>query len=339
MRRRRFLALFSGLAAALFSATGAEAQSAAEIVAAIDRDMRAAEAAGFGGAVIVQQGERILLRRGYGFADRSPERRFTPATVAQIGSITKTFTGLAIAQLAAAGRIDLDATVGTYLRDAPEPVRSITLRDLAAHRSGLMDACGDDFDRIGTARLTSHCMAQPLAHPRGENHYSNMGYSILARIVETVSGEDWEAYLRRHVWWPLGLSATGFAFSPNARHAFAHGYLNGAEQPVISDRIRALGGDDWALRGNGGIQASSDDMMRFLNALVRGPELSAPVRRLMLSPQGPMREGVAEGFGPVLSQRCAGRAVSGRPCRFGRRLHELRGVVPAERHPGLFRRQ
>ena len=296
MKKRGFFAL-AVAALSLLRPADVIAQSSGEIAAAIDRDLRAAEAAGFGGAVIVQQGGRTLLRRGYGLANRRSNLRFTPATVAQIGSITKTFTGLAVAQLAAAGRIDLDATVGTYLRDAPEPVRSIILRDLAVHRSGLMDACADDFDRIGTARLTTHCMAQPLAHPRGENHYSNMGYSILARIVEAVSGEEWEAYLRRHIWTPLTMPATGFRFAPNGRHAFAHGYRDGVGQPVISDQIRALQGDDWALRGNGGIQASAEDMMRLLNALVSGPGVSAPVRRLMLSPQGPLEDGVAEGLG------------------------------------------
>lgn len=282
---------------ALFAAS-AIAQTPTEIAAGIDSDLRAAEATGFGGAVIVRRGGETLLRQGYGLADRAEQRRFTPETVAQIGSITKTFTGLAVARLIAEGRIDPEATVGTYLPDAPEPGHSLVLNDVLTHRSGLIDLCGDDFERLSAERLLAHCLAQPLAHPRGENHYSNLGYSTMARIVEAVSGQSWEDYLAENVWAPLGMSATGFAFVGESAHGFAHGYLDNAEQAVISTRIAALEGEDWNLRGNGGMQASSDDMMRFLVALTGGdPAIPAEARAIMLAPHGPREEGVAEGYG------------------------------------------
>ncbi|MBC7985250.1 MAG: serine hydrolase [Sphingomonadaceae bacterium] len=303
--RRLILILFATLL--VLPVTLAVAETPQEIAAAIDADLRAAEATGFGGAVIVRRGGETLLRRGYGFADREARAAFTPETVAQIGSITKTFTGLAAARLIAEGRIDSEATVGTYLPDAPEPGRSLVINDVLTHHSGLVDSCGDDFERLSTERLVAHCLAQPLAHPRGENHYSNLGYSTMARIVEAVSGQSWEAYLAEHVWGPLEMHTTGFASTAPNGHSFAHGYLDDAEQEVISARIAALGGEDWNLRGNGGMQASSDDMMRFLVALTGDdPAISPEARAIMLAPHGPREEAVAEGYGLFLRYDEAG---------------------------------
>ena len=83
-------------------------------------------------------------------------------------------------------------------------------------------------------------MALLLAHPIGEDHYSNMGFSILAAVVEQVSGQTWETYLREHVWSPLGMSRTGFTHFTHVQKAdFAVGYQADKPQPVISDSIAA----------------------------------------------------------------------------------------------------
>jgi CubicO group peptidase (beta-lactamase class C family) len=126
-----------------------------------------------------------------------------------------------------------------------------------------------------------------------------MGYSVMARIVEAVSGRSWEAYLDRHVWRPLGLRATGFRFgAPRPGTAFANGYLENVRQPLISTRIASLGGNDWALRGNGGMQASADDMVRFFGAIVGEDRAIAPAARaIMMAPHGPSTENVREGYG------------------------------------------
>lgn len=298
-RRLRALVRVAVVLLAVQTSVLAHAATPGEAAVGIDRALRAAEAQGFGGAVIVVYSGAVIIRRGYGFGDREARVPFTPATIAQIGSITKTFTGFAISQLIAQGRIDPNATVGVYLPNAPEPGRSLVINDILTHRSGLMDACADDFDSLSGERLVTHCLAQPLAHPRGEHHYSNLGYSVMARIVEAVSGQSWEAYLNRHVWTPLGLRATGFRFGTQRLGAvFANGYLDDVRQPVISTRIAGLGGNDWALRGNGGMQASADDMVRFLGAIVGDSRAVAQATRaIMLTPHGPSAENVREGYG------------------------------------------
>jgi CubicO group peptidase (beta-lactamase class C family) len=306
MNRRAFLG--SVAACALIRGAPARAAPAQETALQIDRDLRVAAEAGFGGAAALAVGGETLLSRGYGLAVREPRTPFTSRTPAQIGSITKTFTAAAICRLAAEGRVDLMQPVVTYLPDAPAPIRELTLDVILTHRAGLPEYCGDDFTRATARQLLGDCLARPLAHPIGESHYSNAGYSLLALIVERVTGEDWESHLRRTIWRPLGMASAGFAYRGRDVRGFAHGYLNERDQGVISERIAALGGADWNLRGNGGVQASAADMMRFLAALVKGsPRFPDATRRLMLAPHSPRAEGVAEGYGLFFRYDVEGR--------------------------------
>ncbi len=250
------------------------------IAETIDRQLTDAAAnRGFGGAVVVEFKGKVLLRAGYGLANRERAVPFTPDTPAQIGSITKTFTGLLLSQLIAEGKIDPNATLRTYLPNAPEPAGSTTINQLLTHTGGLSDYCGDDYAPRPRAELISDCMARPLEFPVGSSNYSNMGVSFAAVAAEQVTGLAWEEALRRRIWRPLGLRNTGWTFPGRSSAGFATGYLNGENQGVISDRIAALNGADWNLKGNGGIQASAADMHRFFRGIMRQP---AAVRAIML---------------------------------------------------------
>jgi CubicO group peptidase (beta-lactamase class C family) len=272
--------------------------TANEMVGAIDRALRDAAAKGFGGAIVIEQGGRALLAKGYGFADRERRIPFTPDTVAQIGSITKSQTAAALVTLIAEGKVKLSDPVSKFVPEAPEPGRSRTISQLASHSSGLLDSCTDDFDPQSEAMLISTCLARPLAHKAGEDQYSNMGYSLLALIVQRVTGKTWEDALRERVWKPLGMKDIDFYFHGRPDDLFAHGYLNDVEQPVISRSIAKLHGSDWALRGNGGIQASSRTMIRFLDAILDpNGGYPAAARKILLAPVPGQSGEVQEGFG------------------------------------------
>jgi CubicO group peptidase (beta-lactamase class C family) len=264
------------------------------VAAAIDARMTEAARHGYDGAVIVESGGKVVLSAGYGFADRAARRPFTTRTPAQIGSITKSFTGLAVSQLAAEGRLDLTKPVKAYAPEAAEPGGSATLEQLLGHRSGLMDDCGDDFDRITRDDLLKRCLAKPLAHPVGEENYSNIGYATLAAVVERVTGQPWERYLAEHVWRPFGMKDTGWTFPGRDRRDFAIGHLKDAPQGVISDKITALGGEVWNLKGDGGLQASAEDMLRYWRGMQRQP---AKVHDMMLVRRAPPGVEVMEGHG------------------------------------------
>src|SRR4029077_9595467 len=91
----------------------------------------------------------------------------------------------AVGELNAKGRVDLDRPLKLYLKGIAEPAASLTIRHLLSHTSGVADNCpGGDFKKTSLSDLLSTCAALPLAYPKGTWHYSNLGYSCLAAVVE-----------------------------------------------------------------------------------------------------------------------------------------------------------
>jgi CubicO group peptidase (beta-lactamase class C family) len=284
---------------AMFTSGVFAADNRTEALALIDAKMADVVPKGFGGAILLEQHGEMILNRGYGFADRENKIPFAPETIAQIGSPTKSMTALAILELARDGKLDLEKPAKFYLTGAADPAGSATLHQLLTHHAGLIDACGDDDERVSVDDLLHKCMTKPLAYPPGTDHYSNMGYSILAAIVEKVSGESWEQYLREHIWQPVGMTRTGYLHFDNVGpHDFAVNYANDKPQPNVRQRMQALDGNDWNVRGNGGIQASTLDMERYYRALSgKVPGIPADIATAMTTPHEPMGGEAWEGYG------------------------------------------
>ena len=306
-------ALYTGLILNVAAATPARHVAAlnGEAARAMDRELTAAAAArGFGGAVIAMIEDEVVLGAGYGLANRETGVPFTVDTPAQIGSITKTFTALAASRLVAEGKLDPHTAIRRYLPDAAEPAAAATLNQLLTHTAGLSDSCGDDFAPRSRAELLSVCMARKLEFPSGSSHYSNMGLSFAAAVIEQITGRRWEDWLRDHVWAPFGMKDTGWTFPGRSSASFAVGYLGDKPQGVISDRIAALRGADWHLKGNGGMQASAADMLRFYKGILGQPEA---VRAILLAPHADGESpDVKEGYGLFFRLD-----ASGKPYRIG----------------------
>jgi CubicO group peptidase (beta-lactamase class C family) len=252
-----------------------------------DQILRDAATAGFSGAAIIEIDGEVVFAGGYGWADREARRPFTIDTIAQIGSITKTFTGAAIADLVRRGLVDIDQPAGRYLPGAAEPGASVTLRQLLSHRSGMREYCGDDYDRRSAAEVRSVCMALPLDQQidaASGQAYSNPGYSVLGAIVEQVSGQSLEEYIAAQLLAPAGIEEDGHALTRNHRRRLAAGYMQGVRNEPISERIAAMDGDYWNLKGNGGMQLSPRAMYRWHQALTCRAQLAAAVRELVVRP-------------------------------------------------------
>lgn len=238
---------------------------------AVHRALVGAASPDFGGALVLEQGGKTLLKAGYGYADRERRVAFRADTIAQIGSISKSFTAAAIADLEGRGKVDPRAPVSTYLKElAGKAAGAVTVHQLLTHTGGYPEYCGDDFELSSAARMLRDCLA-PLDAKPGKYEYSNAGYSALALVVERASGVPLEVYLKERITGPLGMRDTGYLFAdaPAARHA--SGYLSGKNQGVISDRIAGLHGDYWNLKGNGGIQSTATDMITWGRALFANP--------------------------------------------------------------------
>jgi CubicO group peptidase (beta-lactamase class C family) len=157
---------------------------------------RLASTGRFSGAVLVARDGHVLLDAGYGLADRATRTLNAPGTIFQIGSVTKQFTAMAIAILAASGRLRLDAPACEYLPGCPPSWKAISLTELLTHTSGIEDWSawhltgplpGDVTDPI--AAIVTEAEREPLAFPPGtEASYSNPAYVVLGDIIERVSG-------------------------------------------------------------------------------------------------------------------------------------------------------
>lgn len=223
-----------------------------------------------GGLLIIRNGEKIFSK-GYGWADKENKIRFTPSTLASMGSITKAFTAAAIMKLAEQGKIFLTDPLKKFFPDVPADKASITIHQLLTHSSGFHEFLqndGGDYEKIETASFLKRAFAEPLAFKPGEKAvYTNVGFSILGIIVEKLSGTDYESYLKKNLFEPIGISGIGYHASALKNNNIAHGYQNGKDWGTIPQHIAAKGNEPyWNLKANGGLEASLDDIYQWANA-------------------------------------------------------------------------
>ena len=256
----------------------------------LDSAVAGAERQGFSGAVLVVRGGDVLLERGAGLAIESPPTPFTRSTIVPIGSNTKDFTRTAILQLVEAGRLRLDDSLGRFFPDAPPDKRGITITELLQHTGGFPIGVGADDEVIGLDAWRQRLFARPLEFAPGTSHrYSNPGYSLLAAIIEQVSGTTYERYVREHIFAPAGMRETGLVLPQLDPRRLAHAYAAGRDRGTMLDMPHDADGDYWNLRGNGGLVSTLDDMRRFYHAILDGTTLLADAahRRMVVRTDGP----------------------------------------------------
>lgn len=174
-----------------------------------------------------------MLFRTAGFADLRTGRKATPQTPFAWFSITKLFTATAVLQLAEQGRIDLDAPAADYLPGIVlrREGHDATVRDLLSHAAGVpnptlkivtwihpADEPGATIDEMIDKRLGRKPELDFV--PGAKTAYSNLGYVLLGKIVEHVSGTRYESYVARNVLTPLGCSRAGFAVTSDRATAY-----------------------------------------------------------------------------------------------------------------------
>ena len=255
-------------------------------IAAIDTHLKALEQRGFAGSVLIAEGDRPLLEKGYGLADRKRQLPWTPRTVSTTGSITKQFTAAAIALLADEGRLKTTDTLSKHFSAVPEDKRDITLHHLLTHSSGIVDLAGaSDSDKIGRDEFVRRALAQDLKFQPGESYaYSNAGYSLLAAIIEQQSGMPYERFLRQRLFEPAGMYETGYVLPGWNPDLVARGYRDGKDAGTVLEFPMAEDGPYWVLRGNGGIHTTAYDMLRWARSLLAGRVLSKSTLEKLWTP-------------------------------------------------------
>ena len=252
-------------AVAGLSASAVPAPSFAAIDAYVRRQMKDARIPGLA-LGIVHDGHAVHLR-GFGRADDSG-RAFTPQTPLFIGSNSKSFTALAVMQLAEAGKVDLDAPVQRYIpwfRVAdPEASALITVRHLLNQTSGLTERAGRAATlAAGMQPLESAVRALATTGltqaPGVAFEYSNLNYTTLGLVVEMAAGEPFDAYLKAHIFQPLDMRHTYTSIEEARRNGLASGYRYWFGFPVAFD-TPGHGGTV----PTGGIFSTAEDMSRYL---------------------------------------------------------------------------
>jgi len=238
-------------------------------------------------ALAVVKGDDVVYLKGYGRADASG-RPVTPQTPFIVGSITKPFTALGIMQLVEAGNVDLDAPVQRYLpwfRVAdPSASKIITVRQLLYQTSGVSQAStletwnwGNDADAMERhVRLLAHAA---LLGPPGQTFaYANANYTTLGVIIQAVSGESYEDYIREHIFAPLDMRHSYASQEEADQHGLAagHRWLLGFPVAVTLPSSRANLPAGFLISG-------AEDMAHFAIAQMNGGQYRG---RSILSPTG-----------------------------------------------------
>ena len=223
-----------------------------------------------GGLLIIKNGKKIFSK-GYGWADKVRSILFTPATLASMGSITKAFTATAVMKLVEQGKLSLTDPLKKFFTTVPADKAPITIHQLLTHSSGFHEFLKEDkgdYEKIETEAFLNRAFGEPLAFTPGQKAvYTNVGMSLLAIIIEQVSGMDYEAFLNKNVLNPIGITNIGYHFPATQPVTIARGYQNGKDWGTHPERFaEAGGGPYWNLKGNGGLEASLDDMFLWANA-------------------------------------------------------------------------
>ena len=222
--------------------------------------------AGFSGAILVAQNGEVIIEKGYGWADVTTEMPITPETVFDSGSLSKQFTAVAILHLEEQELLQLDDTLSKFFDDVPLDKTNITLHQLLTHSSGLPEyVYGDDFIEISRQQAQRLAFEAELETPPGTEYlYSDTGYGLLAAIVEIVSEQSFQVYLKQHLFKPAGMVNTGFYNEPQwAELSVAHGYYNGEDFGSAA----TLPGPYWSLLGFGGVLTTGNDLHLWSVAL------------------------------------------------------------------------
>lgn len=222
-----------------------------------------------GAAVMVIKEGKPVYAKGYGMADLEKKVPCSLNTNFRLASVTKQFTAMGILKFEEQGKLSLDDKIPKFIPEFPAYGHDVTIRQLLTHTSGLPDyedgmPAGlkiplSDRDVLFILRQENKL----LFAPGSDFRYSNSGYAILALIVEVVSGETFPAFLKQHIFKPLGmndsiayLAGTSQVQNRALGYELKDGKWNLSDQSLTS-----------AVLGDGGVYSSLADMFRWDQAL------------------------------------------------------------------------
>jgi CubicO group peptidase (beta-lactamase class C family) len=241
----------------------------------------------------VAVGGSIAWSRGAGVADLENAVPATPATVYDIGSISKGLTAVAVLQLVEQGKVGLDDPIRKFVPSFPDKGSTITVRHLLTHRSGIRHYREPEFPGTpgdenvkpyaSLAEAITLFKDDPLLYAPGErSSYSSFAVNLLQGVVETAAALPFEEYMKTHVWGPAGMSSTGFDVPERIVAHRARSYR------VVDERMtNAPYGDLTYKFASGGMISTVEDLVRLCVHLNRGTLLRRATVDLMYDARMP----------------------------------------------------
>ena len=252
----------------------------------VESEMPASGVPGLAYAVVADGEITVGVR---GTIDTGSDQLVTPDTPFLIGSITKSVTALAVMQLVEAGDLELDAELSQYLAGfSGSTAGTITIQQLLSHTSGFSTLQGnvshtdatdgqDELER----RVDALSEVDPAYAPGELWEYSNTNYEILGRLVEVVSGQEFQAYVEANILEPVGME-NSFVADGEVHDSMATGHRPwfGTKRPLSENRTHR------GTAPQGGVVASAEDVALYLRMMMNGEDdvLSAEGKALMLRP-------------------------------------------------------
>src|SRR3954469_25415625 len=185
-----------------------------------------------GASVLVARGDKILLHKGYGFADLALEAPAKEETVYHVVGPMLPFTGIAVMQQVERGKLSLDDDVSKFIPEFPLQGHHVTVRQLLNHTSGIVDYhyLGDPIEATSRQPKALDEVTALFANKNWVNEpgkkwdWSISGFSLLVTIVERVTGESFPDYVQKNIFQPAGLRSTVYCDDFTLVHVLAHSY-------------------------------------------------------------------------------------------------------------------
>ncbi len=222
-----------------------------------------------GASVVVIKDGKVVYDKSFGLANIEGNEKASSQTNYRLASITKQFTAMGILLLEKKGSLKVDDPVTKYLPELSEVASKVTLKHLLTHTSGLPEYStlrpDSDTTQIvdkDVLRLVTKAKPETFVAPGKRYKYNNTGYALLALVIERTSKLSYAEFLKRNIFTPLGMTQT-MVFDAKAKIPNrAFGYSGADDSFTRKDQDR-----DTTVLGDGGVYSSTQDLVRWIDAL------------------------------------------------------------------------
>jgi CubicO group peptidase (beta-lactamase class C family) len=270
--------------------------------------------------LVVIRHHQIILEDDLGLANVEFNIPVNSGTLFSINSIAKVFTGTAIMQLVEQGKLKLDDHISRYLDDLPASWRSVTIRQIMGHTSGLPDIEDDQTDGLvgnkGEITAWRVVKTMPLVSRPGEKfNYIATNYLLAQRIIERLTNQPFETYIQNTQWVPAGLRVTVYGNSnnivPQKAPTYTYYQLDRDKGKVVQTKKLLQANENFPLsyRADAGVFSTATEMAHWLLALESGKFIRQQSIRTMWTPVK-LNNGKYDGFDPPFNAYALGWPVA-----------------------------